>query len=71
MSNYRNTNNDAITQAMINQASTIEILSGEGETGYCERYSGARTVRAVRARLTRERCAGERWAQLILDGDRV
>ncbi len=30
-----------------------------------------RTTRAIRARLTRERCKGDRWAILIIDGERV
>ena len=70
MSNY-NTNNATITQAMLDQAEEIEILSGEGEEGTREDYEGARTVKAVRARLTSERCGGDRWAIQILDGERV
>ena len=66
-----NTNNSAITQAMLDQAEEIEILSGEGEEGTREDYEGARTVKAIRARLTSERCGGDRWAILILDGERV
>lgn len=66
-----NTNNSTVTQAMLDQAEEIEILSGEGEEGTREDYEGARTVKAVRARLTSERCGGDRWAILILDGERV
>lgn len=71
MTNHINTNNSTITQAMLDRAEGIEILSGEGEEGTREGYEGARTVRAVRARLTSERCGGDRWAILILDGQRV
>lgn len=66
-----NTNNSTVTQAMLDETTVIEIASGEGEEGTREVYSGARTVRAVRARLTSERCGGDRWAILILDGERV
>ena len=66
-----NTNNSTITQAMLDQADEIEILSGEGEEGTREDYEGAKTVKAVRARLTSERCGGDRWAILILDGERI
>jgi len=41
----------------------LEIVSGEGNgKGYVEPYTGRRTRRALAARLTRERCDGERWA---------
>jgi len=42
---------------------TIYITSGEGERGMCEEYTGERTRRALKARLTRERCHGDRWAK--------
>jgi len=42
----------------------LYIISGEGEVGTRERYTGKRTVRAVKARLTRERAGGDRWAHL-------
>lgn len=41
----------------------IAILSGEGERGTWTAYKGTRTARAVRARLTRERCGGDRTAR--------
>ena len=66
-----NTDNNAITQAILDNAGRIEILSGEGEYGTEQRYTGARTVRAVRARLTRERAGGDRWAILIVDNERI
>lgn len=40
----------------------IEIVSGEGDVGSHEVYQGIGSVRALRARLTRERCRGDRWA---------
>jgi hypothetical protein len=42
----------------------LEIVSGEGAQGTCEPYNGALTVRAVLARLTRERAGGDRWARV-------
>lgn len=42
------------------------ILSGEGECGTWERHTGRPTLRAIRARLTRERCGGDRWASAWL-----
>lgn len=44
-------------------ANRIVIVSGEGERGHIEAYQGARTMRAIKARLTRERCGGDRWAR--------
>ena len=49
-------------QTMLEQAPRIAIQSGEGEIGAYELYTGRRTVRAIKARLTRERCGGDRWA---------
>ena len=43
----------------------IAIVSGEYEFGTAVIYRGARTQRALRARLTRERCNGDRWARAI------
>lgn len=44
----------------------IEIWSGEGNgPGTREEYTGKRTARALRARLTRERVQGERWARAV------
>ena len=43
--------------------STILIQSGEGETGTVEVYSGKRTSRAIKTRLTKERACGDRWAK--------
>jgi hypothetical protein len=43
----------------------IAIISGEGEIGSAVIYRGKRTQRALRARLTRERCNGDRWARAV------
>jgi len=41
------------------------IMSGEGDgPGTIERYEGARTAKAIRSRLSRERCHGDRWASV-------
>lgn len=52
-------------------ADSISIISGEGEVGTVEKYMGKRSVRAVKARLTRERCHGDRWAHVEIDGVRL
>lgn len=49
----------------------IEILSGEGATGSFKKYTGKRTLRAIRTRLTKECCGGQRWAQVYVDDQRV
>ena len=44
------------------------IMSGEGTgAGTIERYYGARTERAIRSRLSRERCHGDRWAEVWIE----
>jgi hypothetical protein len=43
----------------------IRIISGEGEIGTVERYSGKRSERAIKLRLSRERCNGDRWARAV------
>ncbi len=49
----------------------IWIVSGEGEIGSAELYTGKLTLRALRMRLTRERCHGDRWAYIKVGGQRV
>ena len=44
------------------EANEIRIVSGEGAVGASEIYSGKRTIRAIKMRLTKERCGGYRWA---------
>jgi len=41
----------------------ITILSGEGECGTREAYTGKHTTRALKLRLAKERCHGDRWAK--------
>ncbi len=42
----------------------IHIVSGEGTgPGTVELYTGKRTERAIKMRLTKERCGGDRWAR--------
>ena len=53
--------------AIIATGKPLEIVSGEGENGTSEIYTGAKTVRAIKARLTRERCGGDRWARVDTD----
>lgn len=44
------------------EKNAILIVSGEGETGTSQAYTGKRTVRAIKMRLNKERCGGGRWA---------
>ena len=48
----------------------IEIVSGEGDgAGTAEVYTGKRpSIRSLRTRLNRERCNGDRWARVDIDG---
>lgn len=48
---------------VLDSAVEIRIVSGEGTIGNAETYNGKRTVRALKSRLTRERCNGDRWAR--------
>lgn len=50
------------TIAKIVETNEIRIVSGEGEVGTSEIYNGKRTMRAIKMRLTKERCGGDRWA---------
>lgn len=43
----------------------IAIISGEGISGSAELYKGKKSVRALKSRLARERCHGDRWATVI------
>lgn len=44
------------------EVNEIIIFSGEGEVLTPEKYSGKRTIRAIKMRLKKERCNGERNA---------
>ena len=50
-------------QEILDSNIAIRIVSGEGAVGGSEVYNGKRTVRALKSRLTRERCNGDRWAR--------
>ena len=56
---------------MKNELNRVVIISGEGEVGIIEAHTGRPTKRDVMARLTRERCCGDRWAKAIayVDGN--
>jgi hypothetical protein len=45
------------------ETNPIYIVSGEGETGAAVLYTGKRTMRAIKMRLNRERCNGDRWSK--------
>lgn len=47
--------------ATIENIKKIQIVSGEGEQGKVETYNGKRTVRALKSRITKECCGGDRW----------
>ncbi len=48
---------------LLDSDAPIQIISGEGEIGGIEPYTGKRSLRAIRQRLTKERCGGDRWAK--------
>jgi len=56
-------------RALIATGDQLQIISGEGEYGTCEPYEGKQTVHAIKCRLTKECCNGDRWARIdTLDG---
>jgi hypothetical protein len=55
-------------EEIIRDAEEIQIISGEGTMGTVEEYTGKRTSRALKLRLTKERCNGDRWAKVKIDG---
>lgn len=50
-------------QEILDSNIAVRIVSGEGAVGGSEVYTGKRTIRALKSRLTRERCNGDRWAR--------
>jgi hypothetical protein len=52
-------------ETMLLTSKRIIILSGEGETGEIEEFTGKKTARAIKSRLTRERAGGDRWAMAL------
>jgi hypothetical protein len=57
-------------EKMIEAAKKIIIVSGEGEIGTEEDYNGKKTLRALKQKLNKEFCNGDRWAYAEIDGDR-
>jgi len=49
--------------------SALWIKSGTGDEGKAVIYTGKLNMRSIRARLTRERCNGERWAYACIYGN--
>lgn len=45
-------------------SNALRIVSGEGEQGAIEVYTGKRTPLAITRRLDKDRCGGDRWARL-------
>ena len=49
------------------KTNNITIISGEGTgEGIVEPYTGKRSLRAIKMRLTKERCNGDRWAKAMV-----
>ena len=48
----------------------IDIVSGEGVIGTREKFRGRKTKRAIKQRIKKETCQGDRWAraEIIVDG---
>lgn len=66
-----NRNELEILKLIENDDNAIFILSGELVSGArllgdTEVHEGRRTMRAIRARLTKERAGGDRWAQALV-----
>ena len=53
-------------QKLLEGDNRILILSGEGENGTFEEYNGKRTMLAIKSRLRKERCNGDRWARAYI-----
>ena len=49
-------------EEMLIRNGEIVIFSGEGIVGKIAKYKGKLTLKALKNRLTRERCGGDRWA---------
>ena len=57
-------------QQAIEKARVIEIISGEGEMGNVHIFYGKRTERALKIRITKERCGG-RFCYAKIDGEKL
>lgn len=60
----RNQTSEQIAAIIAAGEGDLLIVSGEGEEGTSENYEGAQTVKAIKTRLTKERCGGDRWARV-------
>lgn len=49
----------------------IAIFAGEGDCGSWSEYTGARTEKAIKTKLTKERCHGDRWAYAYIETDQI
>lgn len=56
-------------QQILDRATLVQIVAGEAELGTIKDYTSTRTVRALKSRLTRERCGGDRWAKAHVYAD--
>ena len=55
----------------ISQAAVIEIVSGEGEMGTVEIFTGKKTALAISRRIKKEKCGGQRFCYARVDGERI
>ena len=55
-------------KTLIKQAQTILIFSGEGSRGTFTTFTGKKSIRAIKSKLTKERCGGDRWAKVYISG---
>jgi hypothetical protein len=61
------TNRTAFNNLLKDQNNLVYIISGEGTgEGHREKYHDVRTITAIKNKLTRERCNGDRWAKAII-----
>lgn len=45
----------------------IAIVSGEGEQGTAELFTGTRSRLAITRRIIKETCGGDRWAYAVIE----
>ena len=56
-----------LDKLLANPANRIAIVSGEGDYGTPEMFTGCRTPLAIKRRLTAERCNGDRFAYAVIE----
>ena len=49
------------------QSARIYIISGGGITGIREKFSGTKTLRAIKQRIKKEIGSGDRWARAEIE----